>query len=266
MISIIIPVLNEADTIGKLIHHINQNTLASNISEIIIVDGGSTDGTQEVVNKILDVTSSESEMSHKEATETNFESSAKVINPKTSSTSQNQSKIVLVNSEKGRAKQMNLGAKHANGSILYFLHADSFPPKNFDQLIINEVNNGNKAGCFRMQFDSNHWWLRLASWLTQFSWRACRGGDQSQFITRTLFDDIGGYDENYIIYEDNILINELYARNEFVVINKKLKTSARMYNKHGIWKVQYHFWTIYIKKMFGAPADDMLFYYKKHLG
>ncbi|HBY69220.1 MAG TPA: glycosyl transferase family 2, partial [Flavobacteriaceae bacterium] len=81
----------------------------------------------------------------------------------------------------------------------------------------------------RMQFDSNHWWLRLASWLTKFSWRACRGGDQSQFITRELFDEIGGYDESYIIYEDNILINELYDRSMFVVINKKLTSSARLY-------------------------------------
>ena len=160
---------------------------------------------------------------------------------------------------------MNLGAKHATGSILYFLHADSFPPKDFDQFIVNEVQKGNQAGCFRMQFDSNHWWLRLASWLTQFSWRASRGGDQSQFITKTLFNDIGGYNENYIIYEDNILINELYARNEFTVINKKLITSARLYRKHGVWKLQYHFWTIYIKKWFGASADELLAYYKKYV-
>ena len=118
----------------------------------------------------------------------------------------------------------------------------------------------------RMQFDSNHWWLRLASWLTQFSWRACRGGDQSQFITRKLFDEIGGYDENFVIYEDNILINELFTRNQFVVINKKLKTSARLYRKHGVWKLQYHFWTIYVKKWFGASADELLAYYKKHIG
>ena len=81
---------------------------------------------------------------------------------------------------------MNAGAKAATGSILYFLHADSFPPKNFDQHIINEVEKGNSAGCFRLKFDSNHWWLRLASWLTQFRWRACRGGDQSQFITKKI--------------------------------------------------------------------------------
>ena len=160
---------------------------------------------------------------------------------------------------------MNLGAKKATGSVLYFLHADSFPPNRYDNLILKEVQKENKAGCFRMQFNSKHWWLRLASWLTRFSWRACRGGDQSQFITRELFDEIGGYDENYIIYEDNILINELYARKQFVVINKKIRTSARLYKKIGIWKLQYLFWTIYVKRWFGASADEMLAYYKKHV-
>lgn len=228
MISIIIPVLNESETIKDLLYHLIDNASLNSISEIIVVDGGSTDNTKDIV-KSLDLN------------------------------------IVLLDSPKGRAKQMNFGAEHAKGEILYFLHADSFPPLHYDKLILEEVQKGNNAGCFRLQFDSSHWWLRLASWLTQFSWRACRGGDQSQFITRDLFDEIGGYDENYIIYEDNILINELYERNEFVVINKKLKTSARMYDKHGVWKVQYHFWTIYVKKWFGASADEMLAYYKRHL-
>ena len=76
---------------------------------------------------------------------------------------------------------------------------------------------------------------------------------------------IGGYDENYIIYEDNMLINELYVRKEFVVINKKIRTSARLYKKHGVWKLQHHFWTIYVKKWFGASADELFAYYKKHI-
>lgn len=228
MISIIIPVLNEASTIKDLLYHLIDNATLGSISQIVVVDGGSTDGTQDIV-KALDLN------------------------------------IILLNSEKGRAKQMNLGAKKARGSVLYFLHADSLPPSRYDTLILKEVQKGNKAGCFRMQFDCNHWWLRLASWLTQFSWRACRGGDQSQFITRELFHEIGGYDERFIIYEDNILINELYARNEFVVIQSKIRTSARLYKKHGIWKLQYHFWTIYVKKWFGATADELFAYYKKYL-
>ena len=80
-----------------------------------------------------------------------------------------------------------------------------------------------------------------------------------------LFDEIGGYDENYIIYEDNILINELYKRKQFVVINRKIQTSARLYKKHGVWTLQYHFWAIYVKKWFGASADDLFAYYKKHI-
>jgi rSAM/selenodomain-associated transferase 2 len=234
-ISIIIPILNEAETIKILLQHLMTNSNPENISEIIVVDGSSNDGSQELVKTYL------------------------------SGRAQSRPLIKLLTSQKGRAKQMNLGAKTAQGDILYFLHADSFPPNNFDQFIINEVKKGHLAGCFRLQFSSKHWWLRLASWLTQFQWRACRGGDQSQFITKKLFHEIGGYDEIYTIYEDNILINELYKRKQFKVINKKITTSARRYEKHGVWKLQYHFWAIYVKKWFGASAEELYNYYKKHI-
>jgi len=245
-ISIIIPVLNETKTIGKLIQYLLDNSSKENITEIIVVDGGSTDGSHDIVKNF---------MSGRALSRHNYNLS----------TALEETKIKLIMSKKGRAKQMNLGVKHAKGNILYFLHADSFPPKHFDQHIINQVKKNNLAGCFRMQFDHNHWWLRLASWLTQFRWRACRGGDQSLFITTTLFNDIGGYDETYMIYEDNILINELYKRGEFVVINKKLKSSARCYEKNGIWRLQYHFWTIYVRKWLGASAEELHQYYKKHI-
>jgi len=222
--------LNEAENIASVLEHLQENSTSKNIAEIIVVDGGSVDGSQHIVNKFVP-----------------------------------SKKIQLLNSQKGRAKQMNLGAKRATGTILYFLHADSFPPKNFDNLIIQEVTKGNVAGCFRLQFDNNHWWLQLAGWLTQFSWRASRGGDQSQFITKQLFTEIGGFDENFAIYEDNILINELYTRKQFVVIQEKIKTSARLYDKHGVWTLQYHFWTIYVKKWFGASPDDLYAYYQKHI-
>ncbi|WP_299105345.1 TIGR04283 family arsenosugar biosynthesis glycosyltransferase [uncultured Winogradskyella sp.] len=259
MISIIIPVYNEVESIGTLLSYLIDNSDTKNISEIIVVDGGSSDGTLEIVDDI--VTSSDSEQREESYREAN----KYLIDTKFEKRNFTQTNVQLINSNKGRAKQLNLGAKHAKGNILYFLHADSIPPQHFDQLIISEVKKDNKAGCFRMQFDSNHWWLRLASWLTQFSWRACRGGDQSQFITKELFDEIGGYDESYIIYEDNILINQLYTRNQYVVINKKLKTSARLYRKNGVWKLQYHFWTIYIKQWFGASAEDLFAYYKKNV-
>ena len=160
-ISIIIPMLNEADNISNLLNHLSKNSSKQNIAGIIIVDGGSTDGSQSIISKFKNIT--------------------------------------LLHSEKGRAKQINLGAKNAKGNILYFLHADSFPPQYFDKHIINEIENGNDAGCFRMKFNSNHWWLKLAGLLTCLPWKSCRGGDQSQFITKSLFYKIGGFNEDFKI-------------------------------------------------------------------
>ena len=226
-ISIIIPVLNEAETIANLLHYLIKNSSKENLSEIIVVDGGSTDDSINIISKIKDIT--------------------------------------LVQSEKGRAKQMNMGARHASGSILYFLHADSFPPKNFDALIIAEANKGHLSGCFKMRFDSKHWWLRLMGWFTQFPWFICRGGDQSLFVTKDLFKKTGGFDEAYIIYEDNIMIKKLFAATHFKVIQQSLLTSARRYKKHGVWKLQYHFFMIHLKYFFGANALQLHAYYKKHI-
>ena len=230
-ISIIIPILNESKTIVSLLQYLIKNSSSINISEIIVVDGGSKDESFKLVSDF------------------------NLLNDK----------VILMSSERGRATQMNLGKQKATGTILYFLHADSFPPNGFDQLIINEVKKGNLAGCFKMKFNHHHWWLRLASWLTKFQWRACRGGDQSQYITKELFKEIGGFNENYMIYEDNILINELYKRNQFKVIQKSIVTSARLYERRGIWALQYHFLTIYLKRWMGASAEDIYNYYKKHI-
>ena len=276
MISIVIPVLNEAENIGKLLSHLIANSSLENSLEIIVVDGGSSDGTVAIVKRFLSPRpdnyreQSRGSVEVSTALDQTFEIDSKKdkLSIKSSSTplrAQDNFKILLFNSPKGRAKQMNLGAKQATGNILYFLHADSFPPKNFDQLIIDEAEKGNLAGCFKMKFDNSHWWLRLASWLTHFSWRACRGGDQSQFITKDLFNEIGGFDESYVIYEDNILINELFKRKQFVVIQEWIITSARLYERKGIWTLQYHFWTIYIKRWFGASADEIHSYYKKYI-
>lgn len=226
-LSVIIPMLNEASTIGKLLEHLQTETHSLNDVEIIVVDGGSSDDSMKIANSFKN--------------------------------------IHVIQSGKGRAKQMNVGAEAANGKVLYFLHADSIPPNSYDQLILQEVEQGNLAGCFRLKFDHDHWWLKLAGWLTRFRWRACRGGDQSQFITRELFNDIGGFDERYIIYEDNDLINKLYARKQFVVIQECIQTSARCYERHGIWKLQYHFWAIYVKKWLGATPESLHAYYKKKI-
>ena len=231
MISIVIPVYNEASRIKETLTFLMKNSSSENILDIGVVDGESTDQTSEAVKEVI----------------------------------KEYPKVHLISSPKGRSIQMNTGARESHGDILYFLHADSYPPSGFDAYILNEVKKGNEAGCFKMKFDHTHWWLRLASWLTRFNWRACRGGDQSIFIKRTLFDDIGGFDEDFKIFEDQIIIKELYRRNQFVVIQEQLTTSARLYERVGIWKLQYHFWAIYVKRWFGSSPENIYRYYTRNI-
>ncbi|MBP2831722.1 TIGR04283 family arsenosugar biosynthesis glycosyltransferase [Aquimarina sp. U1-2] len=227
-ISIIIPIFNEAATICTLLSSILDNLYSKdNVEEILVVDGGSTDGSQKKVSKL------------------------------------SNEYITLIASRKGRAIQLNTGAKVSRGEILYFLHADSFPPRHFDRYIINEVQKHNHAGCFRMKFDSNHWWLRFLGWLTQFKSKRCRGGDQSQFITKTLFNEIGGYNESFVVYEDNELVDRLFALRQFVIIPKYITTSSRRYQEIGVWRLQYYFLNIHLRRWMGASSEDLYKYYLK---
>lgn len=226
-ISIIIPILNEADSIGRLLQYLIQYSDSKNIQEIIVVDGGSSDDSLHIVK--------------------------------------NYAQVILLDSEKGRAKQMNAGAKIATGAVLYFLHVDSFPPVDFDSLILKEVKAKNKAGCFKMKFDYWHPVLYVSQWFTRFNHISCRGGDQSLFVTKELFAEIGGYNEAYVIYEDNEIIKQLYTKNQFVVIPKNIITSARRYRDNGVWCLHYHFTIIHLKRRLGASPHQLVTYYKKHI-
>lgn len=225
-ISLIIPVFNEEDQLPKLLDHLLEIS-GKYLQEIIVVDGASTDGTAEIAQSYFEV---------------NF-----------------------VRSEKGRAVQMNAGAKAAKGEILYFLHSDSYPPARFDELIVREVINGNLAGCFQMKFDKDHWWLNLMGHFTKVNHISCRGGDQSLFVTKTLFEEIGGFDETYKVYEDNEIVKRLYQKTRFTIIRKWLTTSARLYERLGVWNTQLLFLEIYWKRRFGATAEQLYSHYYKRV-
>lgn len=226
MLSIVIPVYNEEKQLPLLLKHLEESS-AGNISEIIVVDGGSTDGTSELAKKTP--------------------------------------KVKYITSQKGRAVQMNTGAKIASSDILYFLHADSFPPLNFDSLIINEVEKGNKAGCFQMKFDKDHWWLNLMGFFTKFNHISCRGGDQSLFLKKDLYNELGGFDESYRVYEDNEIVKRLYQSGNFTVIKSWITTSARLYEKMGIWNAQLLYVEIYWKRRSGASAEELYTHYYKRI-
>jgi len=251
-ISIIIPILNEADTIVASLEAI-QERMKHKQHEIILVDGGSTDATVVVVSNFISQFNRTQNSARKRCVDQLFGKEEYAVY------------IQLFESQKGRAKQMNLGAQKASGDILYFLHADTIPPKHFDQFILDEIDKGNKAGCFRLKFDYPHPVLLVSQFFTRFNLSWCRGGDQSLFIEKSLFSSLQGFDESYIIYEDCEFINRLYEQKQFTIIPKSVKTSARKYKVNGTWKLQYHFAMIHIKKSKGASPEELYAYYKKHI-
>jgi len=251
-ISIIIPIFNEATTIASLLTHILKS-LKSQQHEILLIDGGSTDNTIQTVTSFISEFHKQHNSSQKRCVDSLFK------------TKKSSVEIQLFSSEKGRAKQMNFGAQKATKDVLYFLHADTFPPKHFDAFILQKINEGNQAGCFRMKFDYPHPVLLVSQFFTRFNVSWCRGGDQSLFIEKSLFESLNGYNETYPIYEDCEFINRLYEKEKFTIIPKSVKTSARKYKVNGTWKLQYHFAMIHIKKSKGATPEELYAYYKKHV-
>jgi len=170
--------------------------------------------------------------------------------------------VTVCKSEKGRAVQMNAGAKLASGSILYFLHADTVPPPSFCDDILSAVERGFEAGCFRMTFDDPDWLMQLYGWFTQFPLTICRGGDQSLFVTRELFERIGGFDERMQIMEDIDIIERLQRHAEFHILDSTVTTSARKYHANGSVRLQAIFGTIHLMYALGFSQEDIAAFYR----
>jgi len=225
-ISLIIPVLNEEKALDHLLPYLQAQAANFEQLEVIVSDGGSSDNTITVSKKYG---------------------------------------VSWLHSEKGRPNQMNAGAKKANGQILYFLHADSLPPKHYDQAIISAVNTGIPAGCFRLKFNTPNRFLSFFAWFTRFNFPLCRGGDQSLFISKGLFTSLGGFNKDFRIYEDNEFIGRIYRKAGFKVLPQKVITSARKYEENGTVRLQYHFAMIHLKKFTGASPEALYAYYNRHI-
>lgn len=223
-ISIIIPTLNEEDQIVNLLNALKEKESADGyIHEIIVADGGSSDGTAGLAKH----------------------AGARVIQC----------------SDKGRAKQMNQGADEASGEILYFLHADTFPPKTFDRSIVKAIKSGAGAGCFQLRFSNKHPLLRFYGWCTRFRSTLVRFGDQSLFVKKEIFSQLGGFDERLVVMEDQKIVGNLKNRTSFKLLDRAVTTSARTYEKNGVIRLQFIFTMIVILYYCGAKQDTLVHLY-----
>ncbi len=208
MISVIIPTYNEEKALPNTL----QALFAQPGSfETILVDGGSTDRTL----AILDT----HEFCH-----------ASPLTP-------HPSRLVLT-APKGRASQMNAGAKQASGEWLLFLHADTILPDGAIQRLNEmEADQSILAGGFMHRFSGDDWRLKFISFLDNF--RCARSriiyGDQALFVRRTLFEQLGGFPDQPIL-EDVAFCERLIKVANPLLLSPPVVTDARKFIKMGIWR------------------------------
>jgi rSAM/selenodomain-associated transferase 2 len=203
MISIITPVLNETDNIEPFIREIAE---LEGDFELILVDGGSTDGTLEEIERI------------KEG----------FVHP-----------FKVISSSKGRAMQMNKGAAVAEGEILLFLHVDSQITRGSLPLIEKKIKDREIiGGGFIHSFSEPDSFLKLASAFGNARTRATQifFGDFGIFIRKDIFLKMGGYDDIPFL-EDVEFCKKAKKYGKLGQIDKVIITSPRRYQAKGKYRL-----------------------------
>ena len=145
-------------------------------------------------------------------------------------------KVRVHASNKGRAQQMNHGARLAKGNILLFLHADTFLPSNTYALILNQLQKENFiGGSFKLTFDKNHPVLKFYTWFSQFSYEFFTYGDHCIFIKSSVFREISGF-ADIPFMEDVEIQKRIRKKGKFKKLNAEVKTSARRFESIGTFK------------------------------
>lgn len=222
MISIIIPVLNEDKVLAHTLRQFLNQKLAY---EIIVVDGGSHDATCEIAKN-------------------------------------SQVSTQLIRANKGRAKQMNAGAKHASGDWLLFLHADTLLPTQALSKIEN-LDQQVEAGGFRHRFSGQTWGLKIISQIDNFRCKRTRiiYGDQAMFIRRTLFEKIGGYPQCNIL-EDVYFCLQVKNYTQAILMDDYVVTDSRKFTQIGVWRSFYYLTVILTRIRLGLPVADNYPFFK----
>ncbi|MFK7953025.1 MAG: TIGR04283 family arsenosugar biosynthesis glycosyltransferase [Ekhidna sp.] len=199
-ISVIIPTLNEENNLKRILTFFSEHPQKKEF-EVIVVDGGSTDRTIDQINE--------------------FDGVQLVL-----------SKIA------SRAIQMNEGAKASKGEVLYFVHVDIQPVNSFIDDISRSIKSGDTSGCYRFKFaEIRNPLLHINGFFTRFPFMWCRGGDQTLYITRASFNELNGFNEDYVIMEDYELLERL--KQPLRIIPKSVRVSARKYDNNSYLKVQF---------------------------
>ena len=221
-LSIIIPCLNEASSIVAALDRLQP--LRRRGVEVIVVDGGSSDGSVALAATLADR---------------------------------------VLAAPRGRASQMNAGAAVAHGEMLLFLHADCALPADGDRLIIEGLQTGGKHwGRFDVRLAGAHPLLKIVAFM--MNWRSrltsIATGDQGLFMTRGLFADTGGFPAIPLM-EDIALSKGLKTFGAPLCLRARITASGRRWEERGALRTVLLMWRLRLAYFLGADPADLAFRY-----
>jgi len=226
-LSIVIPVLNEADRINSLICHLQMQS-SENFYEIIVVDGDPRGTTVKVIH---------------------------------------DSKVISIKADQGRARQMNAGAAIAGGEVLLFLHADTLlPPKALNKISKVLENMKYVGGAFSLGIDSDRLLLKIVAARASMRSRINRipYGDQAIFIRKSYFNKIGGF-KDIPLMEDVDLMRRIKKRGDMIYIFRdQVMTSPRRWEKEGVVYTTIRNKVLVSLFFLGVGPEKLLKYYRRH--
>ena len=221
-ISVIVPALNEADCIGRTLASIPKRDGL----EVIVVDGGSTDGTPELATTL----------------------GARVVP-----------------SSPPRARQLNLGAAAARGVIYLFLHADTLLPNGFSDHVRQACSTPSvAAGAFTLKIDSARRGIGAVERVANLRSRhlSLPYGDQALFVTARLFWELGGFPLMPIM-EDFALVRRLARRGRIAIIDQPAVTSGRRWENLGVIRTWLLNQSIVLAYYLGISPETLARWYRR---
>ncbi len=217
-LSIIVPTLNEADSIVEAL--VALAPLRKRCVEVVVADGGSSDGTPALAEPFCDR---------------------------------------VVSARRGRGMQMTQGAAAARGDIFLFLHADTRLADDADLALLSRfAGSGHAWGRFDVGIEGRHPLLPLAAAMMNLRSRltGIATGDQAVFVTRDAFWAVSGF-RDIALMEDIALSRDLRRLGRPLCLRARVTTSGRRWDEHGFARTVLMMWRLRLAYFCGVPPDRL---------